>query len=166
MPNESNVVAFPRLDTQASQAYIDGMGMMWAGMGGNPTAGRVLGYLMLMPAPVSLDRMVSDLGAAKSSLSVAANQLVQTGMARRLPTRGSRRVLFEAADSFESLVEVDNQRRAMFLEKIRQGEAIVPPGRAADRFRAFAELMEFSIDRTREMLQRWRASRPPGSPGR
>jgi predicted transcriptional regulator len=156
MPNMPKVVDFPRLHDESTQRYIDGFGTMFAGMGVSPTPGRVFGYLLLLSSPVSLDQMAVDLGGSKSSISVAARQLEQIGMARRIPQRGSRRVLYEAVDSFEGLVEADNQRRAMFLEKVRQGMAIVPDGPAAERMEAFARLFQFTIDETRGMLQRWR----------
>ena len=164
VPNPGNIIAYPRIREEATQTYIDGMGTMFAGMGASATFGRVYGYLLLMPAPVSLDQIASDLGAAKSSVSVAARQLQATGMVRRLSQRGSRRVLFEAADSFEGFVEADNQRRAMFVEKLRQGVAIAPGGPVAERISAGASLLQYSIDEARLMLQRWRTA-PPRSEG-
>jgi DNA-binding transcriptional regulator GbsR (MarR family) len=155
-PNLATVVEFPRLNDEATRRYIDGFGVMLEGFGAGATFGRLLGYLLLMPAPVSLDQMARDLEASKSSISVAARQLEQAGMARRLPQRGSRRLLYEAAETSESLIEADNQRRAMFLEKIRQGEQIADSELARRRLAAFADLFSFSIDESRDMLQRWR----------
>ena len=156
MPNMPNLVNFPGRNDQATERYIDGFGTLFASMGGGAASGRLLGYLFLLPAPVSLEQASRDLDASKSSISVAGRQLEAAGMVRRIRQRGSRRVLFEAVDSFESFVESDNQRRAMFLEKVRQGLELVPEGAAARRLQACADLFQFSIDETREMLRRWR----------
>src|SRR4030081_2485707 len=102
-PNLARVVDFPKLHDEATIRYIDGFGVMLEGFGAGATFGRLLGYRLLMPAPVSLDQMARDLQASKSSVSVAARMLEQSGMARRLPQRGSRRLLYEAAETCESL---------------------------------------------------------------
>jgi DNA-binding transcriptional regulator GbsR (MarR family) len=159
VPNNPNVLPLPRLDDDATARYIDGFGVMMASFGGGSagiTFGRLWGYLMLMPGPVSLDQMAHDLEAAKSSISVAARQLEQMGVARRIPQRGSRRVLYESVETFESVLEIDNQRRALILEKIRQGVEIAPEGIARQRLRNFADLFEFSINERRNQLRRWR----------
>jgi hypothetical protein len=162
VPNKPNMVPFPGLHDEATTRYVDGFGVMMAGFGGGAagaTFGRLLAYLLLMPAPVSLDQMADDLGVSKSSISVAARQLEQFGFARRLPQRGSRRVLYEAAESYEGLIESDNQRRAMLLEKLRQGLAIAPPGMSAGRMEAIVDLFEFHLEESRQTLRRWREHR-------
>ena len=75
---------------------------------------------------------------------------------RRLPQRGSRRVLYEAVDSFESLVETDIVRRAMLLEKWRQGVALAPSERARQRMEKLVELFDFTLSQSRATLDRWR----------
>jgi DNA-binding transcriptional regulator GbsR (MarR family) len=165
MPNKPNVVPFPRLHDDATTRYIDGFGLMIEDfVGGGNTTGRLMAYLLLLPAPVGLDQMAHDLEVSKSSISVAARVLEQGGLARRIPQRGSRRVLYEAVESFEGLIETEHRQKAMMAEKLRQGMEVAPTGAAAARMKEFADLYQFTIDEGRSMLRRWRERRS-GMPG-
>jgi hypothetical protein len=157
MPNLTNVVEFPDLHSPDTERYIEGFGSLFVSFGSSASLGRLFGYLFLAPAPVSLDQVAHDLEASKSSISVAARQLELLGMTRRIPQRGSRRLLLEAVDPSEGWLETENQRRAMFLEKVLQGVAILPPGPGRRRLQDSADLLQFSLDESREMLARWRA---------
>lgn len=60
--------------------------------------GRMYGYLLLAPQPVTLDKMAADLRIAKSNASVAARTLEQFGNARRHSEPGSKRIYYSAPD--------------------------------------------------------------------
>ena len=60
--------------------------------------GRMYGYLLLCPEPVTLDKMAADLRIAKSNASVAARMLEQFGNARRHSEAGSKRIYYSAPD--------------------------------------------------------------------
>ena len=60
--------------------------------------GRMYGYLLLAPEPVTLDKMAADLRIAKSNASVAARMLEQFGNARRHSEPGSKRIYYSAPD--------------------------------------------------------------------
>lgn len=60
--------------------------------------GRMYGYLLLAPEPVTLDKMADDLRIAKSNASVAARTLEQFGNARRHSQPGSKRIAYSAPD--------------------------------------------------------------------
>jgi hypothetical protein len=62
--------------------------------------GRLYGYLIMSPAPVSLDQIVEDLHISKSSASVATRNLEAHRLARRHRVKGSKRVLYGASDDF------------------------------------------------------------------
>ena len=162
MQNKPNTLSFPGIDAGAIGTYIDGFGVILETLGGSVTNGRVLAYLLLLPAPASLDQMAADLEVSKSSVSVAARTLERAGAVRRIPQRGSRRVLYEAMETFESLIEAEHQQRTVIVEKLRQGLAIAPSGLPQARLERFIELYQFSIERGREALQEWRRLRPAG----
>jgi DNA-binding MarR family transcriptional regulator len=156
MPNKLNVVDLPRIGDRATQRYIDGFGAILKNLGQPPTTGRLLAYLLLMPDAVTLEQAAHDLGASKSSVSVAARQLESGGFIRCIAQRGSRRVLYEAMDSFETILEAQLQWQVLAAEKLRQGVEIAPLGIARDRMTAFADMYQFSIDEGQDMLRRWR----------
>jgi hypothetical protein len=60
-------------------------------------------------------------------------------------------------DSFESLVETDFVRRAMLVEKWRQGIALASTERARQRMSQLVDLYEFTLGEGRATLERWRS---------
>ncbi|HZS14724.1 MAG TPA: ArsR family transcriptional regulator [Candidatus Dormibacteraeota bacterium] len=156
MPNVPNIVSFPVAADSPQGQYIDTHGTLLEQFGLPAATGRLFAYLLLRDQPASLDAMAADLEISKSSASVGARALVDAGVVRRLPQRGSRRVLYEAVDSFESLVETDIVRRAMLLEKWRQGVALAPSERARQRMEKLVELFDFTLSQSRATLDRWR----------
>jgi predicted transcriptional regulator len=156
MSNVPNIVEFPASGDSPQGQYIDSHGVLLETFGLPAATGRIFAYLLLRDRPVSLDQMSADLEISKSSASVGARHLVDAGVARRLPQRGSRRVFYEAVDSFESLVETDFVRRAMLLEKWRQGVGLARSERAKQRLLQLVELYEFTLTEGRATLDRWR----------
>ncbi|HXA27198.1 MAG TPA: hypothetical protein VN193_00470 [Candidatus Angelobacter sp.] len=157
MPNVPNIVEFPAAGDSPQGQYIDSHGVLLEAFGLPSATGRIFAYLMLRDTPAGLDIIAADLEISKSSASVGARHLLDAGVVRRLPQRGSRRVLYEAVDSFESLVETDNVRRAMLVEKWRQGVALAGSERARQRMEQLVELFEFHLEESRTTLDRWRS---------
>jgi predicted transcriptional regulator len=165
MPNIPNIVELPSggAESQPQAQYIDSFGLLLETFGLPPATGRIFGYVLLRDEPASLDVMARDLEISKSSASVGARHLLDAGVVRRIPQRGSRRVLYEAVESFESLLETDFVRRAMLVEKFRQGVGLATRDRTRDRMLQLVDLFEFSLREGRETLERWRQrTRPPG----
>jgi predicted transcriptional regulator len=159
MPNIPNVLDFPSGEETPQGQYIDTFGVLLEAFGLPSATGRLFAYMLLRDGAVSLDDMVRDLEISKSSASVGARHLLDAGVVRRLPQRGSRRVLYEALDSFESLVETEFVRRAMLMEKFRQGVGLARTPRAQQRLQELVELYEFTLGEGRETLERWRKKR-------
>jgi predicted transcriptional regulator len=157
MPNVPNILEFPASGDTPQGQYIDSHGVLLETFGLPAATGRIFAYLLLHDQPVSLDMMAADLEISKSSASVGARHLVDAGVARRLPQRGSRRVLYESVDSFESLIETDFVRRAMLVEKWRQGVGLAPSDRARQRLLQLVDLYDFTLTEGRATLDRWRA---------
>ncbi len=161
MPNVPNIVPFPAGADSPQGQYIDSHGVLLEQFGLPAATGRIFAYLLLRDQPASLDTISAELEISKSSASVGARHLLDAGVVRRLPQRGSRMVLYEAVDSFESLVETDIVRRAMLVEKWRQGVALAPSERARQRMAQLVDLYDFTLSETRAILERWRhRSRP------
>lgn len=156
MSNVPNIVELPTGGESAQGQYIDSHGVLLEAFGLPSATGRLFAYLLLRDQPAGLDQIAADLEISKSSASVGARHLVDAGVVRRLPQRGSRRVLYEAVDSFESLVETDIVRRAMLVEKWRQGVALARSERARQRMRQLVELYDFTLREGRATLDRWR----------
>jgi predicted transcriptional regulator len=151
-----NIIDLPVGDDTPHGQYIDSHGVLLETFGLPAATGRIFAYLLLRDQTASLDQIAADLEISKSSASVGTRHLVDAGMARRLPQRGSRRVLYEAVDSFETLVETDFVRRAMLLEKWRQGVGLAPSERVRQRLLNLVDLFDFTLTEGRATLDRWR----------
>lgn len=93
------VVSSGTADTNPQgNAFIDELAELLVPWGVPATAGRLYGYLMLSKDPVTLEQIADALGMSKAGAWNAARFLEQSGNARRLTERGSKRIFFRIAD--------------------------------------------------------------------
>jgi DNA-binding transcriptional regulator GbsR (MarR family) len=152
-PNQSNV---PALD-EAERRFIDDMARLLIPWGVPQTAARVYGYLLLSPAPVSLDRIGEHLQVSKSSASVAARLLEMYRLVRRHGVRGSRRVLYEASDSYEGMLTAQNRMLEASVELLKAGARSTRLNVTRARLEEMAEFYEATLEAMESLLRRWRA---------
>jgi hypothetical protein len=141
--------------------FIDDIARLLVPWGVPQTAARLYGYLLLRAEPVSLDQMTTDLQVSKSSASVAARLLEQYMLARRLGERGSKRVLYEASDDYDNMLNAQNRLLQALADGLRAGVRVAGSGRARDRL---AEMAEFYLTMREAMetsARQWRAKRRP-----
>jgi predicted transcriptional regulator len=140
----------------AQRRFVDDIGQAFARYGLPLTIGRVFGLLLINNEPLSLDEMAAQLKVSKTGTSVAARDLERIGVVRRLATPGSRRILYEADDNMEPIVEAQFARMRYMLTLLQRSDGIAPPGRALQRMRNLQELYEFSLRESDSILERWR----------
>jgi hypothetical protein len=140
---------------QARHRFVDSIGVFLARYGVAPTIGRVFALLLISDTPLSLDDIAAWLPTSKSGTSVAARDLEGLGLVRRHLTRGSRRILYEAADDMMPIFEAQfariRQQRRLFL----QGEGLVRTGRARERLRSMLALHDFWLAESAGIVERW-----------
>ena len=108
-------------DHRRSERFIEDLANLLTPWGVPPAPARLYGYLLLSPAPVSLDDIVSDLQISKSSASVAARLLEQYGLVRRQGSRGSRRIRYEPSDNFAGMLDAQNRLLAAMAARLSEG---------------------------------------------
>ncbi len=79
----------------AAAGMSDGMARICRLYGVSPLMGRLYSVLFLAVRPLALDALVTQTGAAKSSVSVALRKLASARVVRRLPPRLDRRDHYE-----------------------------------------------------------------------
>ncbi len=144
---------------QARQRFVDDFGQVFVRYGLTLTFGRVFGLLLLSDDPLSLDDLAAQLGVSKSGTSVAARDLERLGVARRLGTPGSRRVLYEANDNLEPIFEAQFARIRHQLTNLQRAEPLLGQGRAKERLDEMKELHEFWLRESDGIMERWRQRR-------
>jgi predicted transcriptional regulator len=145
--------------SEPARRFVDDFGHLYARFGLTLTFGRVFALLLLSDRPLSLDEMARQLAVSKSGASVVARDLVEVGIARRLGSPGSRRVLYEASDTMEPIFEAQFGRVRATLPVLKRGEPHVPKGRARQRFRAMVDLHEFWLREGAGIIDRWQKTR-------
>ena len=138
------------------QRFIDDLGAFFAGYGLTATVGRILGYLMLHPEPASLDEIAQDLGIAKSGASTATRRLETFGMARRVHTSGSRRVLYEAIPNGEAMLTFGLPQIQRFARTLHEGAEAAPPGAPTRRIENLALTMDLYLEVVKTAIERIR----------
>src|ERR1035441_1006823 len=136
--------------TRAQMTFIDDMGQLMAGWGIPRKTGRIDAYLPPQRELATRGSPAADLGIAKSGASVASRQLAQLGLARAVGQPGSRRVLYEALYSIESIIAARTAQMNELVARLRQGARVAPGGQGRQRLQAMADwceegTMQFSI---------------------
>ncbi len=106
-----------RLD-EASERYVEDLGLLFDQMGGGPMMGRVFGALLLADPPeLSAEDLVNRLAASRSSISQATRMLAQAGIIERRRKLGERRDYFQVKPgAWDAMV----RRRMQALSTLRK----------------------------------------------
>jgi DNA-binding transcriptional regulator GbsR (MarR family) len=132
--------------TEAQVTFIEDMGQLMSGWGIPRNTGRIYAFLLLQHEPASLDDIVVALGVAKSGASVAARQLAQFGLARAVGQSGTRRVLYEAFYSIESIIAARSGQLRDLQSRLRQGARAAPAGPGRQKLQMMADWSEAFAD--------------------
>jgi DNA-binding transcriptional regulator GbsR (MarR family) len=153
--NRSNKAPLP----DAERRFVDDVARLLVPWGVPQTAARLYGYLLLCPAPVSLDRITADLEVSKSSASVAARLLEMYTLVRRHGERGSRRVLYEASDNYEGMLTARNRTLQSGAELLKAGARATASDTTRARLNEMAEFYEVTLEAMGSAFRRWRQRR-------
>ena len=136
--------------------FIDDFAALMIPLGMPPGVARLYGYLMLAPAPVSLDQMSADLEASKSNVSVAARLLEKHLLARRHGERGSKRALYSVTDDYSGLFAEKSATLGKLAALLQRGAETVADDAAARRLEAISQyhtVMKLAMDTAAEQFK-------------
>ena len=139
--------------------FIDDVARLFASRGVPQAAARLCGYLLLSGEPVSLDRIAVDLEISKSSASVAARLLEKYGLARRLGERGTKRALYEIADTYEEMMAEQNQLLRALEDLLLAGTDVAASPAARRRMTDMAAFYATIRQAMESTIREWRARR-------
>jgi HTH-type transcriptional regulator, osmoprotectant uptake regulator len=121
--------------TADRERFIDELAALLAPWGMQPAFARLYGYLLLCPAPVSLDEIAEDLGMAKSSASVVARLLERHRLARRHGERGTRRVRYSSSNFHSGVIAAQAALLGDVARLIDARSGSVANGKTLERLR-------------------------------
>jgi DNA-binding MarR family transcriptional regulator len=148
-----------RKPDELRRRFVDDFGQHMARYGVTLTVGRLFTLLLLSDDPLSLDELAAQLAISKSGVSLAGRDLERLGLARRIGTSGSRRVLYEATDNMEPVFESGFARIRSQLDHIRRADPLLARGPAKTRLREMIDLHEFWLRESDGVMERWRRRR-------
>jgi predicted transcriptional regulator len=140
----------------ARRRFMDDLGHLYAHYGLSVTFGRTFALLLLRDQPISLDDIAAELEVSKSAVSVAARDLERAGVARRLTSPGSRRVLYEANDDMVPIFQAQFARVRQSLPVLQGGDNLATGAKARQRIREMIDLHEFWLVEAQGIIERWR----------
>jgi DNA-binding transcriptional regulator GbsR (MarR family) len=145
------------MEKASRQHFVEDLARLLAPWGLPQTAARLYGHLLLAAEPLSLDCIATDLEISKSTASVAARMLEMSRLARRHGQRGSRRVLFEASDDFEGILNEQIRLTRALAKLLTSGARIAQPGPVCNRLKVMAEFNLTTIEAQETALKHWTA---------
>ncbi len=95
----------PATWNETVEQFASGCARAMGMYGMNPLMGRLYGVLFLSPEPQTLDALSEQVGAAKSTVSVAIRKLAGGHLVRRQWKKGDRRDYWEAVSDPQTLME-------------------------------------------------------------
>src|ERR671917_427148 len=97
--------------------FVERMGLYTEAEGLPRIAGRIFGFLLVQPAPCSLDDMAQALGVSKASISTDTRRLEQLGLLERTSRPGDRRDYYRIApDAFARSIDERLRRMRRFQD--------------------------------------------------
>lgn len=135
------------------ERFINTMGETLASWNLARATGRVYGYLLLREAPATSEELRADLALSAGAVSTSTRELVSWGLARTIAQPGSRRLLIEAAGGFEQLLAASHERSRVFIETLREAEALTDGDHAAERLRDVTDLFSSYVEAGERMLR-------------
>jgi len=140
---------------QARDRFIRGMAQILVPLGVPQTAARLYGYLLLNDGPVSLDRIVAELEISKSTASVAARLLEMYTLVRRSGQRGSRRILFEASDDYNAMINSQKRSLEQLAALIHEGARTSSSRKTRARLKTMADFYLLNRNAMESVQRAW-----------
>lgn len=113
------------MTTSDQHAFLHAVGDLLASWNLSRATGRVYGALLLEDRPVSLDHLGEVVGLSKGQVSTSTRELAAWGLARTIPQPGSRRLLVEATQGLDTLLEASYRRVRTFVDALETGRTLV-----------------------------------------
>ncbi len=137
--------------------FVDEWAALLAPMTVPLPAGRLFGYLLLRPAPASLDDIVADLELSKGSASVTARLLEKHGLAIRHSVPGSKRALYSAPSNHAGLILEHAKLLGDMGRLLNKVAPVIGSGAIAERLSGIAEFYLAMRDTFEEAVRSFEA---------
>jgi hypothetical protein len=152
-------MAEPERLTTRQREFIEALGVYFARYGLPRLAGRLLGLLMLVERPLTLDDMAQALLVSRASISTNIRLALTFGYVNHVGVPGDRRDFYSFSDTLwerrnQINIEGAKTTRGMAIT----GLAALTSGdvRARERLEVMLDFSDFLLEESEAMAERWR----------
>ena len=139
---------------EAQRRLVEDMGQHMVAWGLPRTTGRIYAYLLLRPAPATLDEIARDLEVAKSGASVGTRQLVAFGLARTFGERGSRRLRYDALYDVQAIVAARAAQTIGLFDLLREASRVATSPSIKRQISNMTSALESMLTQFPELVRR------------
>jgi predicted transcriptional regulator len=142
--------------------FIEAIGGYFTQYGLARIAGRLLGLMLVVDRPLTLDDMAAALGVSRASISTNIRVLESVGFVDRVTVPRDRRDYYRcSSDPWEARIRSGVVQIDMLGAIARRGLAAIGEGDAFAHahLEELVEFCDFLLEEERSLLQRWRAYR-------
>jgi len=143
--------------------FVEGIGELFAGMGQQRIAGRLLGWLLVCDPPhQSADELARVIGASKASISITVRLLIAAGMVERIGVPGQRRAHYRLRPTCWTTDVREKLGRITAMRAVAEQGLRALAGAPRERRRRLQDMRDFYAFFEREfpaLIERWLATR-------
>ncbi len=150
--------------TPQEQAFIEKNGLFYEKMHSLPRiGGRIVGLLMVLPTPATLDEIAATLQVSHGSASTNLRLLILFGLAEKVSLPGDRRDYYQFASRAWEEILLRQQEGFQELREMayKALEEIELQDGVRERFEEMAAWTELVLGKFNETLETWRGGDDP-----
>lgn len=152
-------MADPEHLTTRQREFIEALGVYFARYGLPRLAGRLLGLLMLVERPLTLDDMAQALLVSRASISNNIRLALTFGYVNHVGVPGDRRDFYSFSDTLwerRNQINIEAAKRTHGMAMT--GLAALTPDdlRARERLEVMLDFSDFLLEESEAMAERWR----------
>jgi len=156
-----------KISKEARMRLVETGGRTSQDLGAGRIVGQVLVYLYLQEDACSLDRIGDELGLSKASVSIAARQLEQLGLARKVWKSGDRKNYYRSADNIANALQnglllIISQKIKAFGEELNFASNLLEKALGNDEKNREITFLQQRVARASKLQKRldWMLSNP------
>ena len=150
----------PQRITAAAQTFVEGVGVYFERFALPRIGGRLLGLLLVIDKPLSLDDLASILSVSRASVSTNMRLIQAIGLAELVTRPGDRRDYYQFThDAWERSMLIDMESIQTLRQLADRGlEAIATSENTArEHLDNLIRFCDLALEERRATLERWRA---------
>ena len=146
------------LSTEA-QTFVENMGVYFERYALPRIGGRLLGLLLVVDRPLSLDDMANTLGVSRASVSTNMRLILAIGLAELVTRPGDRRDYYQFTDDAwerSMLIDMEGVRSLRLLAERGLEAAETTENTAREHLDELIEYCDLVLEERQTTLERWR----------